>query len=1024
MRLRELYEDGRIVKGVNTTVDVGVNQIPIEASKMGFTVDKDGRPPTLSKKVKGKSTNVLFNLGLSESNKQRNLTDFIKFCKEQLELTTSPSIKFVSDTEDTTFGYFDNDNKNIVVQLKGRHQMDVMRTVAHELVHYKQDKTLGRELDGRDGSVDENEANSLAGVLLRRWGQKNPTLFTETVDKNTKSSVYFTNMQEQLGEIASTSEIYVDMDGVLADFFGEWARLMKVDHFTKIDKEHEIGDALQRIRDTDDFWLRLPVLPQAKELLTLIKNIKGEYNICSTPLADDPNSEKHKRTWVEKNLSFFPPKNVYITDNKPQFAKNADGTPNILVDDFGKNVSQWEAAGGIGFKYKDHKFERTAKELQQYINEPVKESFDTQVDWEIDHDMTQGDGEAYKANIGNKEVGIQYYFEVVDAGGFPLSGVDITFEVNMTTKKTGTGDASTIFGAVVNHIKQFINQHDEIDAIEFSASKEQGFSRTRLYSAMVEKLSQGTGFINAKTISKADRSIKNADVFKLIKRSAVNDKMVGIDENFAESLDKLIVKADNGKVFDISNLPGTLQEKIDSFKDSIKKVYSKSKASVPSFKFYLNNKLIGSSESIGNVYKKVPGEDELDAIAKRMSQGQESIDEPVKENIVEWIGPVLTEAEDKDKDSIITPALEKLDKLFTKNKYEIRIVGGAVRDIALDKAPKDIDLATDATPIEMQRMFGQAQIRNKPTGIEHGTITAILDGENFEITTLRSDTNTDGRHAEVEFVRSWEEDAKRRDLTYNAMSMDFNGKIYDYHGGMDDLQNKVSKFVGDPEERIKEDYLRILRYFRFQGRLTNPKWDKEVITAIKANSNGLTQVSVERIWQEMSKILSGNNVSTILTYMEKAGVTKNIKLSARNINQVKDNEDAIISLARIVDNDSIAKTWKLSKDEHTTLITLVKNKDKELTQKAAEDLIVDGKNKTILSKLAELQGNKELAGYIRVYQAPTFPVNGNDLMAVGVNRGPEMGQVLQSLKTLWKQSNFEASKEDLLNSLGEKDANK
>ena len=182
--------------------------------------------------------------------------------------------------------------------------------------------------------------------------------------------------------------------------------------------------------------------------------------------------------------------------------------------------------------------------------------------------------------------------------GVTLPGLDITFEVNGTTKKTGGGDASTIFGAVINHIKQFINQHSEIDAIEFSASKEQGLSRTRLYSAMVDKLSQGTGFINAKTISKADRSIKNADVFKLIKRSAVNDKMVGIDENFAESLDKLIVKADNGKVFDISNLPGTLQEKIDSFKDSIKKVYSKSKASVPSFKFYLNNKLIGSSRSM------------------------------------------------------------------------------------------------------------------------------------------------------------------------------------------------------------------------------------------------------------------------------------------------------------------------------------------------------------------------------------------------------------------------------------------
>jgi hypothetical protein len=168
----------------------------------------------------------------------------------------------------------------------------------------------------------------------------------------------------------------------------------------------------------------------------------------------------------------------------------------------------------------------------------VQEAFDTQIDWEEDSDMFSSDGEAYKANIGYKEVGIQYYFEVVDAGGFPLSGVDVTFEVNGTTKKTGGGDASTIFGAVVNHIKQFINQHSEIDAIEFSASKEQGLSRTRLYSAMVDKLSQGTDWINAKTISKADKSVENADTFKLVRRSAVNDKMTGIDENFADGKKK------------------------------------------------------------------------------------------------------------------------------------------------------------------------------------------------------------------------------------------------------------------------------------------------------------------------------------------------------------------------------------------------------------------------------------------------------------------------------------------------------
>jgi 5'(3')-deoxyribonucleotidase len=527
---------GRIVKGVNTTADVGTDEIKKQAAKFGNSVDKDGRPPTLSKKVKGKSTNVLFNLGLAEGNRQSNLIDFVNFCKDQLSLKSSPPIKFVSDTEDTTFGYFDNDTKGIVIQNTGRHQMDVMRTVAHELVHYKQDQAYDRELNGEDGSPDENQANALAGVILRRWGQKNPTLFTESVDADTQSSVYFTNMQEQLGEIASASEIYVDMDGVLADFFGEWTRLMNVDHWSKIDNDG-LPQALQKIRDTDEFWLRLPILPQAKELLTLIKNIKGEYNICSSPLQDDPNSEPHKREWIKKNLSFFPPKNVYITHNKPQYAKNKDGTPNILIDDFGRNVKQWEDAGGIGFKYKDHKFERTAKQLQKHMTEPVKEAFDTKVDWEKDPE-DQGDGEAYKANIGRKEVGIQYYFEPINAGDVIVPGLDITFEVNGTTKKTGGGDASTIFGAVINHIKQFIKQHSEIDAIQFSASKEQGLSRTRLYSAMVDKLSQGTGFVNAKTISKADKSIKNADMFKLVRRSAVNDKMVGIEENFADGKKK------------------------------------------------------------------------------------------------------------------------------------------------------------------------------------------------------------------------------------------------------------------------------------------------------------------------------------------------------------------------------------------------------------------------------------------------------------------------------------------------------
>ena len=172
------------------------------------------------------------------------------------------------------------------------------------------------------------------------------------------------NFTEELGELDPSTEIYIDMDGVLADFFGDWAKLMGVDSFRDI---KDPGPALAKIRATDDFWLKLPLLPEAKKLLSLIKEVKGEYNICTSPLANDPNSEPHKREWIKKNLAFFPPKNIHITHDKPQFAKTNDGAPNILIDDYGVNINAWEAAGGIGFKHKDHKFERTAKEIKQHM---------------------------------------------------------------------------------------------------------------------------------------------------------------------------------------------------------------------------------------------------------------------------------------------------------------------------------------------------------------------------------------------------------------------------------------------------------------------------------------------------------------------------------------------------------------------------------------------------------------------------------------------------------------------------------
>jgi hypothetical protein len=179
--IKTIREDGRIVKGVNTTVDVGPNEIKKQAAKFGNKVDRDGRPPSMSSAVKGKSTNVLFNLGLAESiepKTRKNYNDFVEYCCEYLELEQRPRIRLTDEIFDDTFGYFNSEDDSITVSYNRRHQMDVMRTIAHELTHYRQ-RLDGEDLDGRDGSDHENEANAFAGVLLRQWASKHPNLFSE-----------------------------------------------------------------------------------------------------------------------------------------------------------------------------------------------------------------------------------------------------------------------------------------------------------------------------------------------------------------------------------------------------------------------------------------------------------------------------------------------------------------------------------------------------------------------------------------------------------------------------------------------------------------------------------------------------------------------------------------------------------------------------------------------------------------------------------------------------------------------------
>jgi 5'(3')-deoxyribonucleotidase len=337
MRLRNFFEDGRIVKGVNTTVDVGTNEIPKQARKFGNSVDKDGKPPTLSSKVKGKSTNVLFNLGLSEG-------IMLKFQRGE-------------------------DFDTLHIKPKGKNRVELRGKPGYERGNYDAEDKLHQVLDNLGKAANFAELMNGETVSIN---PKHPD--GERATKTAKDILSTEELGEALGEIASATEIYVDMDGVLADFFGDWAKLMGKNDWRDIGKEN-IPDALEKIKQTEDFWLELPLTSNAKQLLGLIKEVKGEYHILSSPLPGDPNSEPHKREWIEKHLNFFPPTKVIITHDKAKYATQEDGTPNILIDDYGVNIQKWEAAGGFGFKHKDHKFERTAKNIKQHMQEPVEEKW-------------------------------------------------------------------------------------------------------------------------------------------------------------------------------------------------------------------------------------------------------------------------------------------------------------------------------------------------------------------------------------------------------------------------------------------------------------------------------------------------------------------------------------------------------------------------------------------------------------------------------------------------------------------------
>lgn len=364
---------------------------------------------------------------------------------------------------------------------------------------------------------------------------------------------------------------------------------------------------------------------------------------------------------------------------------------------------------------------------------------------------------------------------------------------------------------------------------------------------------------------------------------------------------------------------------------------------------------------------------------------------------------------------MLTPELENIAEIFKNEGFEIRLVGGCVRDVLRGVTPKDIDLCTDALPSEMIAIADEHSIKVIPTGLQHGTVTFVIDDQAYEITTLRIDAETDGRHANVEFTRSFEEDARRRDLTINAMSFDFNGNLYDYFGGREDLKNKVVRFVGNFEDRIREDYLRIFRYFRFAS-VMGADLDDDIKNFIVQDDviEGMRNISKERIWSEFKKVRFHDHdlVSDLFEF----------------INRVEDEElfrfpqddmfdhlnGPFFEIARFCnDTDRFAEIFKISADEKSMIAFFG-------TVRHSYPVHINA----FITKYPHL--NEAVTPFVKRINLPhfefdgsktiphVFPVSGKDLIAMGMKPGVNMGKILDTLKERWENSYFIISKENLL----------
>ncbi|MBT4888067.1 MAG: CCA tRNA nucleotidyltransferase [Rhodospirillales bacterium] len=372
--------------------------------------------------------------------------------------------------------------------------------------------------------------------------------------------------------------------------------------------------------------------------------------------------------------------------------------------------------------------------------------------------------------------------------------------------------------------------------------------------------------------------------------------------------------------------------------------------------------------------------------------------------------------------------------------FETRFVGGCVRDAIAKRKVNDVDIATTAKPNEAMRLLETAGIKVVPTGIEHGTITAVINSKSYEITTLREDVATDGRHAEVAFSNDWVVDAGRRDFTINAMSATRNGSVYDPFNGLSDLAYGKVIFIRKPSDRIAEDYLRILRFFRFHTSHGRPPISREALAACRLAAGNLKSLSGERVRDEMLKILSANNAPDTLILMNGEKVLKEVLPEASKFGDLRALNwlcttamqldgieiDPIRNLAILLPADTtaitakgIASRWRLSNAEKNRLINLTEFPEPDPMAPSAGhirqlykigiDLFTDQCLMTWARETgddANLPKDRKAAWLalmemITTWEKPTFPISGEDLMGLGIQEGPKLGALLDQARDWW-----------------------